>query len=97
MTCPLAAEQGGNCVCTKAGENVDVGGVTVMGPLNLPSTVPHDASKMFSRNVEKLVTYILNKEGVMDYDFDKEIIKGCVVTHQGKTVDEQVAEIAAAS
>jgi NAD(P) transhydrogenase subunit alpha len=93
----MAAEQGGNCVLTKAGETVEANGVKIMGPLNLPSTVPHDASKMFSRNAEKLVTYILNKEGVMDYDFEKEIIKGCVVTHQGKTVDEQVAEIAAKS
>jgi NAD(P) transhydrogenase subunit alpha len=93
----MAAEQGGNCVLTKPGETVDVGGVKILGPVNLPSTVPHDASKMFSRNVEKLVTYILNKEGVMDYDFEKEIIKGCVVTHEGKTVDEEVAEIAAGS
>jgi NAD(P) transhydrogenase subunit alpha len=93
----MAAEQGGNCVLTKPGETVEMNGVKILGPINLPSAVPHDASKMFSRNVEKLVTYILNKEGVMDYDFDKEIIKGCVVTHAGKIVDEQVAELAAKS
>ena len=48
---------------------------------------------MFSRNVEKLLVYMLTKEGAIEYDFDKEIVKGCVVTHEGKIVDEQVAEL----
>ena len=87
----MAAEQGGNCELTKPGETVVVDGVNVVGPLNLASDVPHDASAMFSRNVEKLVSYILAKDGTMNYDFGKEIIKGCVVTHGGKVVDEQVA------
>jgi len=87
----MAAEQGGNCVATQPGETVVVEGVKILGPTNLPSDVPRDSSSMFSRNVEKLVSYILGKDGAMNYDFGKEIIKGCVVTHGGTVVDEQVA------
>jgi NAD(P) transhydrogenase subunit alpha len=88
----LAAEQGGNCELTKADQEVDVNGVTILGPTDLPSHVPLDASQMFSRNVEKLVTYML-KDGKLDFDFGKEIVRGCVVTHEGKVVDTQVAEL----
>jgi NAD(P) transhydrogenase subunit alpha len=88
----LAAEQGGNCELTKPGEKVVVDGVTILGPTDLPSHVPYDASQMFSRNVEKLVTYLL-REGKLEFDFSKEIVRGCVVTHEGKVVDPQVAEL----
>ena len=62
-----------------------------MGPTNLPSEAARDASGMFSRNVEKLVLYML-KDGALNIDFGKEIIKGSVVTHEGRIVDTQVAE-----
>ena len=87
----LAAEQGGNCELTRPGEEVVVNGVTVLGPLNLASDLAADASRMFSRNVEKLVLYLLTG-GELSYDFDNEIVKGCVVTHNGEIVDSQVAE-----
>jgi len=91
----LAAEQGGNCELTKPGETVLAGGIRIAGPTNLPSEVPFDASSMFSRNVEKLVLYML-KDGHIDYDFEKQIVRGCVVTFEGKIVDPQVAELAGA-
>lgn len=87
----LAAEQGGNCELTQPGEEVNVNGVTILGPLNLASDLAADASRMFSRNAEKLVLYLLN-DGELSFDFDNEIVKGCVVTHDGEIVDEQVAE-----
>jgi NAD(P) transhydrogenase subunit alpha len=87
----LAAEQGGNCELTRPGEVVSEGGVIVCGPTNLPSDAARDASQMFSRNVEKLILYIL-KDGNLDLDFGKEIVKGSVVTHDGSIVDTQVAE-----
>lgn len=87
----LAAEQGGNCELTKPGEEINVNGVTVLGPLNLASDLAADASRMFSRNAEKLVLYLLT-DGELSFDFDNEIVKGCVVTHDGEIVDEQVAE-----
>ncbi len=87
----LAAEQGGNCELTKADERVEVGGVSILGPTNLPSTVSFDASHMFSRNVEKLILYLLH-DGRIDFDFDKEIVRGCVVTYEGKVADQEVSE-----
>ena len=88
----LAAEQGGNCELTEPGKTVEIGGVKIVGPTNLPSELAHDASSMFSRNVEKLILYLL-KDGELQFDFDNEIVKGSVVTHGGQTVDEQVAEV----
>ena len=87
----LAAEQGGNCELTQADRVVTDSGIVIVGPTNLPSDAARDASQMFSRNVEKLLLYIL-KEGRLDIDFSKEIVKGSVVTHEGKIVDAQVAE-----
>ena len=49
-------------------------------------------SQMFSRNVEKLLTYMLTKEGGIEYDFAKEIVAGCVFTHGGEIKDSAVAE-----
>jgi len=86
----LAAEQGGNCELTRPGEEVVTNGVTVLGPLNLASDLAADASRMFSRNAEKLVLYLL-RDGELEYDFDNEIVRGCVVTHDGEIVDSQVA------
>lgn len=88
----LAAEQGGNCELTRPGEVVIDGGITIVGPTNLPSEIPFDASQMFSRNVEKLLLY-MSRDGKVEYDFDKEIVSGSVFTHDGKIVDEQVAEL----
>jgi NAD(P) transhydrogenase subunit alpha len=87
----LAAEQGGNVEGTVAGSSVKIGGATVVGPTNLPGDVPFHASQMFSRNCEKLIIYML-KDGELDFDFDKEIVRGATVTFQGKVVDTQVAE-----
>jgi H+-translocating NAD(P) transhydrogenase subunit alpha len=87
----LAAEQGGNCELTRPGEIVNEGGVKICGPTNLPSDAARDASQMFSRNIEKLILYIL-KDGQLDIDFGKEIVRGSVVTHGGSIVDTQVAE-----
>ncbi|HXC49779.1 MAG TPA: Re/Si-specific NAD(P)(+) transhydrogenase subunit alpha [Candidatus Limnocylindrales bacterium] len=87
----LAAEQGGNCELTKPDTEVTDSGVLVLGPTNLPSEAARDASQMFSRNVEKYILYLL-KDGQLNLDFSKEIVKGSVVTHDGQIVDTQVAE-----
>jgi NAD(P) transhydrogenase subunit alpha len=88
----LAAEQGGNCELTRPGERVMVNGIAVLGPTDLPSRVPLHASQMFSRNVDKLVNYMM-RDGKLEYDFGKEIVRGSVVTHDGQVVDEQVAAL----
>jgi NAD(P) transhydrogenase subunit alpha len=58
----LAVETGGNCELSKPGETVRASGVTILGPLNLPSQIPQHASVMYSRNVQALLEH-LTKEG----------------------------------
>ncbi len=76
----LAAETGGNCEATKAGETVDVNGVKVIGPVNLPASMPTHASAMFSRNVLTFVQHLLTKEGMLNVDPADEITGAMIVT-----------------
>jgi len=79
----LAAESGGNCELTRAGEAVNVGGVTILGPVNLPAGVPLHASQMYGRNVLTFVTYAL-KDGALQVDLADPIIGPMCVTHAGE-------------
>jgi len=81
----LAAESGGNCELTRAGEEVVHNGVRVLGPVNLVSTVPLHASQMYSRNVTTLLKHLV-KDGALVLDLDDEITRGALVTHAGEVV-----------
>ncbi|HEX3927991.1 MAG TPA: Re/Si-specific NAD(P)(+) transhydrogenase subunit alpha [Gemmatimonadales bacterium] len=74
----VAAETGGNCELTRAGETVVHHGVTIIGPLNLPSTMPMHASQMFSRNVQTLIG-LLRKDGQLVVDLNDDIVKAMSV------------------
>ena len=76
----LAAETGGNCEPTKAGETVDVNGVKVIGPVNLAATMPNHASAMLSRNILTFVQHLLTKEGTLNVDRADEITGAMIVT-----------------
>ncbi|MCH8143733.1 MAG: Re/Si-specific NAD(P)(+) transhydrogenase subunit alpha [Gemmatimonadetes bacterium] len=78
----LAAEAGGNCALTKAGEEVTAHGVTILGPVNLPSTMPHDASRMYSKNITTFLDLLL-EEGNLKLDFEDEITSATCITHEG--------------
>jgi H+-translocating NAD(P) transhydrogenase subunit alpha len=79
----LAAEAGGNCALTKPGETiVSSNGVTIVGQTNLPSTMPYNASQLYSRNVYALLSPFV-KDGTLALDFDDEVIKGACVTRDG--------------
>ncbi len=81
----LAAETGGNCELTKAGEIVlTENGVRINGPENVPSSVPNDASRLYSRNVAALLDLLLDDEGKVNLDFEDEIIGAMSVTHNGE-------------
>jgi H+-translocating NAD(P) transhydrogenase subunit alpha len=80
----LAAETGGNCELTKAGEAVEVGGVLVLGPLNVPSTVAFHASQTYSRNLQSLLQHLLDEQGKPRLDLADEITGAMVVTHAGE-------------
>ena len=81
----LAAESGGNCELTQAGAQVMHRGVAILGPLNLPATLPHDASQMYARNVASFLGHIA-KDGGLQLDFADEITRATCVTHDGKVL-----------
>ena len=80
----LAAETGGNCELTRPGENVDVAGVTVAGPLNLASMGAVHASEMYARNVFNFLSLVLDKEGQLALDWNDELIAKTCLTHAGE-------------
>jgi NAD(P) transhydrogenase subunit alpha len=85
----LAAEQGGNCALTEPGKEVVKHGVTIIGPLNLPSTVPFHASQMYARTVTAYLLHLI-KEGKIHLDLNDELTRGPLVTHEGKIVHDAV-------
>jgi len=87
----LAAESGGNCEVTKAGETVDINGVKVIGPVNVPSSVPYHASQMYAKNIANLLLLMV-KDEELNIDLEDEILKESLVTDDGKVVNERVKE-----
>jgi len=77
----LAAEAGGNCELTEAGEEVVREGVTIVGTTNLPSSMPFHASQLYARNVSALLQH-LAPEGELVLDFEDEITAGACVTRK---------------
>jgi NAD(P) transhydrogenase subunit alpha len=77
----LAAEAGGNCELTEPGEEVVREDVTIVGPLNLPSSMPFHASQLYARNVSALLEH-LAPEGELALDFEDEITAGACVTRK---------------
>ena len=88
----LAAENGGNCELTQPGEIVNHSGITIDGRLNLPAQIPFHASQMLSKNISKVLGEII-KDGKVKFDLDNDIIKGCLVTHEGKIIHKLTKNI----
>ena len=92
----LAAERGGNCELTKADEVVSAHGVTILGPTNLPGTVPHDASQMYARNITTFLLHLARREkgqegpASVSLDTADEITRDTLVTRDGAVVHERV-------
>jgi H+-translocating NAD(P) transhydrogenase subunit alpha len=79
----LAAETGGNCELTEAGAQIVRHGVAILGPLNLPSTLPRDASQMYARNVQAFLGHLV-QDGALRLDFEDQITRDTCVTHAGE-------------
>lgn len=97
----LAAEAGGNCELTEAGETVEHQEVTIVGPVNLPSTMPIHASQLLSRNMYNLIGHITEdrsgedaeeKDPQANLDFEDEIIDNMCIAHDGEVRSEAVRE-----
>jgi H+-translocating NAD(P) transhydrogenase subunit alpha len=84
----LAAETGGNCELTKAGETVVAHDVKVVGPTNLPSSMPDHASQLYSKNIQSLLGLMVSEEGTLELDFEDEIIAGACITRDGEIVHD---------
>jgi len=87
----LAAERGGNCELTRPCEKIVINGVTIIGWINLASTVPYHASQMYARNV---TTFLLNmvKEGKLQINTKDDIIRDTLLTQGGEVVNARLRE-----
>ena len=83
MIVDLAAESGGNCELTRPGETVYANGVSIIGPLNVPATIPFHASQMYGKNVLALVTH-LSRDGALVIDASDEITGPMTVVRDGQ-------------
>ncbi len=88
----LASESGGNCALTKAGETVVQHGVRILGPRNLPATIPVHASQMYSKNITTLLGEFVDEEGRVALDFENDVIGPATVTHDGEVTNERVQQ-----
>lgn len=87
----LAAERGGNCELTRMGETIQVHGVSIIGAINLASSVPYHASQMYARNLTTFLTYMV-KDGKLQMNLQDEIVRETLVTHGGEIVHARVRE-----
>lgn len=87
----LAAATGGNTPLTKNNEQITTdNGVIIIGNSNLQSGMPFDASKMYGKNVLNFLQLIITKEGALHLNFDDDLVKGTIVTHNNEVVHERV-------
>lgn len=90
----MAVESGGNVEGSVKGEEKDVNGVTIIGLENLPGRVAVHASQMYSSNVYNLIAEFWDKENKkFNLDLENEIIKGCLITHNGEIVNETIKNL----
>ena len=88
----LAAESGGNCELTRPGETVEHGGVRVIGPLDVPSALPVNASETYARNVADFLALLVH-DGALTPAWDDEIVAGGLLTRDGAVVHEQTRSL----
>ena len=87
----LAAERGGNCELTKPGQRIVEHGVTIIGYINVASTVPYHASQMYAKNLTAFLLH-LGKEGKLQLNLEDEITRETLLTRGGEVVNARVRE-----
>jgi NAD(P) transhydrogenase subunit alpha len=88
----LAAERGGNCELTRADQTVVEKGITILGPTNLPSTVPYHASQMYAKNITTFLLHLV-KDGNVKVDTSDEITRETLVTQGGEVVNPRMRQV----
>mgnify|MGYP006422059515 FL=1 len=81
----LAAEQGGNCEVTEAGKTIKSHDVNILGPLNIPATVPQHASQLYAKNMQSLLNHLFEDDSLV-FDFEDEITLKTTITHDGEII-----------
>jgi NAD(P) transhydrogenase subunit alpha len=87
----VAAERGGNCELTRMGQTVKAHDVTIIGAINLASSVPYHASQMYARNLVTYLTYMV-KDGKLNLNLQDEIVRETMITSGGEIVNARVRE-----
>lgn len=87
----LAAERGGNCELTEAGATVEKHGVTILGPLNIPSSLAFNASQLYSKNITTFLLSLIS-EGHLELDTEDEIVSATLVTHGGTVPNAELKD-----
>ena len=86
----LAAERGGNCEVTRPGETVLENGVSILGPMNVPATVPRYASEMYARNIATFLKNMITQDGQLKIDLNDEITRETLIARDGEVVHPKV-------
>ncbi len=90
----MAVDSGGNVEGSRADETVELDGVSILGVSNLPSQVSRDASQMYSSNLFNLVTeYWDDESGTFNLNLEDDILKGCIITHDGAIINETIKNL----
>jgi H+-translocating NAD(P) transhydrogenase subunit alpha len=88
----LAAERGGNCELTQSGQVVTVNGVSIIGPVNLPASIPYHASQMYAKNIHNFLSHLI-KEGKLVINLDDEITRETLVARGGEVTHPRLREM----
>jgi NAD(P) transhydrogenase subunit alpha len=88
----LAAERGGNCELTQAGEEIVVHDVTILGPLNIAASIPYHASQMYGKNIEALLKHLISDEKI-ELDMNDEITAGTLMCKGGEVTHTRLRDI----
>ncbi len=88
----LAAERGGNCELTKAGERIVHNGVAILGPLNLPAEIPQHASQMYAKNISSFLLNLVKAKQV-EINLEDEIIRDTLIARGGRIVSARIQEL----
>lgn len=89
----LAAATGGNTELTRNDETVVHKGIHIVGTSRLPATMPSDASKLYGKNILNFLQLMITKEGILNLNFDDDLVKGTCITYQGAITNERITAL----
>jgi NAD(P) transhydrogenase subunit alpha len=89
----MAASSGGNVEGSRPDELVEIGGVVILGPTDLASRVPTDASRMYARNLQELANRMRTEDGGAVVDLDDEVVGPATITHDGKVANPRTRDV----